>query len=424
MATLPTEAQAQAEAVLVMAKWKATRAFGASYVALHNAISDGTYPDNALAVEAAIAAARAALEAMLLNPLLRNELLPILQSWQKVLTNPSLDPATMYQNLYQRMVDSAQYVLSRGVTFGSIAAGANQGNGTILRLTVDENGFAIDSVTPETKRLTCVSDEHSGAVLQQEVFRLEGEAVGSILDILGSGQILRNLTALSGKSTSTYLTNPSFDVINGGSDAVPDEILGWTISDIANVEVGRNTGEFYRSYQGVTDPGGLLLKDDELVSQSLRQRNVQVNPAVPMYLQIAVKRLTGADGTGTLRLGAVEHAVSIPTLTVDEWTIIRIGPSTENWFKNWNEDNPAIEFEWAGRTAGQMRIDDVVFGPWTAFDSSWWAAVGGDSPFLRDDNFSVNDTSTEAGEINYWMWRAAGVYFPHDTGSTVTWVGP
>jgi hypothetical protein len=229
---------------------------------------------------------------------------------------------------------------------------------------------------------------------------------------------------MSAKSTSAFLDNPSFSSISGGTDAVPTGILGWDVSTIANVEVTRNTGEYYRDYRGDTSPAGLELKADVTVSQNMNRRGVRVDPNWPYYLQVAWSRQNSCDGTLTLALGSQSQAVAVSTGVNGDWNILKIGPGVANWVENWNEEDPLVSIALAGRTTGSVIVDDVVFGPFFRFDRTYIAIVGGDTPFLLDDAFSWTDTGGTSGILQYWSWRAFGRYLPHSTGATVTWADP
>ena len=75
------------------------------------------------------------------------------------------------------------------------------------------------------------------------------------------------------------------------------------------------------------------------------------------------------------------------------------------------------------RSGEELLIDDVLFVPWTPFDGSWYVIVGNPTKFLLDDKFTWNDSATDS-VIQRWLWRAYGVYLPHDVTSGITITDP
>lgn len=427
--TLPTEAD-------LLTIWRAcvdvleeTRKFGNvnadNFVDKANVAILALAPDHQSAVGGALAAARARLASCVSVEQAASILTPLLRTYARVIGVPDTSTDAMWDELYDYYVAQSKRVTTRAITFGSVTAGAsNAGTGTLLRLTKDAQNFDIEAVHIETKLARCVADEHSGGAEHEETFELRGEPLAfDALEYDGSGEIIRT-TAISARSTSRYLDNPSFSSLSGGTDASPTGILGWTVSTIANVEITRNTGEYYRDFVGDLSPGALELKNNVLVSQNLNRRNVRIDDTFPYFLQVAYNRQSSCDGTLTLRLGSKSASVVLSTATNNTWALLRIGPSSDNWFENWNEEDPTVEIELSGRTTGTVFVDDVLFGPFFRFDRTYIAIVGGATPFLSGDTFTWTDTGGATGVLQYWSWRAFGRYLPHSTGGTVTWAEP
>jgi len=430
MATLPNESQTQAIWSAAVDLHEEARKFGNvnsdNYVGLENTLSDALFADHANEVLAALTANRRALSSSIAREGVAAVYRPLLRTYMRVIGKPIRADDLMLDDLYDWCIANARYVTSRGISFGAVSAGTNVGNGTVHRITTDARGYGIDAVHAETKRARCIGDEHSGASEHEEVFVFEGEPFAKdLLELDGSGLVSGAVSALSARASNRFLDNASFSTLGGGTDGTPTSIFGWDINTIANVELGRGSGEFYRDFLGDTSPAGLKLKGNAIVSQNLNRRAVTVDPRYPYYLQAAVKRASSATGTITLRLGASSATVSLASLTNDVWNILRIGPGTANWFENWNEEDPTVEIELSSYGgSGHAWVDDVVFGPFTRFDMTYVAVVGGDTPFLRDDSFSFADTDGGAGKIQRWLWRTFGRYLPHSTGATVTWADP
>lgn len=425
MATLPTETQLQTVWSNLVAKLDAVKTFGSSYVTLDNTLSDSLYPDHALAESAATAATRAALASMLGGGgAVQAQFLPLLRTYARVINVPDTDPAAQFQKVYQYMVDTSKTVKSRGITYATPAAGgSNVGVGTVRRLTVDENGFNLEACACELKTIKCVQDEHSGAPKYQETFSLTGTALKKDdLENTASG-FNGSASAISGAVSAAIISNPSFDNYSGTA-AVPTAITGWTCSDLTKLELGDGSGEYYRDFSGAPTPAGLILKPGTYtVSQALSLRNVQVNPFIPYWFQVAVKRRSSCTGTIQMTVGAQSVSVDLSTLTNDVWTILKIGPTTANWYKNWKADGAAITFTMTSIATGTAIIDDFLFAPFSQFDGTWVAIVGGPTPYLRDDVYTYTDTDGGTGKIQYFAYRAFSRWFP-STGATPTWSDP
>lgn len=425
MATLPSKTQTQAIWTDVVGKLKASRTHGTAYVTLDNTISDALYPDHARAMQVALASTRAALASMLSVGAANAQLAPLLLTYNRVIGKAANDQAAQFRDLYDDMVENSMTVKSRGITFATPAAGgSNVGVGSIHRVTTDANGFPIESVHCEAKSATCVADEHSGGVRREETFQLRGSALlKDDLENTNSG-IVTTAKAISGLVTSQLLSNPSFDILGGGTDAIPTSITGWTVTTIGDVQIDRTAGEYYRDYVGATSPGSLLLENNNAVSQALSVRAVQMAPRTPYYCQVAVKRNSSCDGTLTLALGNSSASVALNTLTNGEWSILKLTLGTANWFENFNENDLTLSVTLASRTTGTCNIDDVLLAPFSRFDGSWVAIVGAQTEFLRDDVFTWTDTDGGTGNVQYHTWRAFGDYLPSTSGATPTWAEP
>lgn len=425
MATLPTETVLQSIWSSLVAKLQATRTFGTSFVALDNTLSDALYPDHALAEGTAMAGTRANLASMLGGGgAVQAQFLPLLRTYARVIGIPDTDPGIQFQKVYQWLVDNSKTVKSRGITFASAAAdGGNLGSGNIRRLTVDPNGFNIEAVACEAKSMKCIQDQHSGAPKFQETFQLCGSPMlKDDLENTNSG-FNGSANAISGAESAALISNPSFDQVTG-DDATPDSIVGWEVSNIALVEVGRNSTEYYRDYAGVSDPGGLICKPGTFtVSQALSLRNVQIDPFTPYWFQVAIRRVGACTGTVQMTVGGQSVSVNLTTLTQDTWQILKIGPTSANWYQNWKAENAAITFTFTSIAVGTVILDDFLFAPFTPFDGTWVAIVGGTTPYLRDDLYTWTDTDGGTGKIQYFAYRAFSRWFP-STGATPTWADP
>ena len=82
-----------------------------------------------------------------------------------------------------------------------------------------------------------------------------------------------------------------------------------------------------------------------------------------------------------------------------------------------------ITIELASNTTGDLLVDDFLLGPMTRVDGAWVAIVGGATPFVLRDVFTVTDTSTDTGIIQTQFAKSLGYYLPHLSSSN-TWADP
>jgi hypothetical protein len=65
----------------------------------------------------------------------------------------------------------------------------------------------------------------------------------------------------------------------------------------------------------------------------------------------------------------------------------------------------------------------VILAGYSLVDGTYWAIVGGRTPFLLRDRFDVTDTlpgTVNAASIQFWLYRTFGRYWPSDPAPTIT----
>ncbi|ANS05696.1 hypothetical protein [uncultured Mediterranean phage] len=394
-----------------------------NWVDLENALVTAMESDFADQMLASTAQSRTFLANALSNENAANMILPHLRSYVRhTVGSPELNNIQkMAERLYQHMVDNSLSVNSRNFSYGSPSAGGgNTGDGVVTRLNTDTNNHLIENQHVDAKIVTCRADQSSGTNEHEESFEFQGAAPGRDgLQLSGSGKSKR-IAALSARNS--LLNNPSFSQF-GNTAAAPDDITDWTSSVTVNsTNYSLDNTNIYRDFQG-DDPYALNIKVSGNLTQQLSVRNTKLRPGVPYMLQVAWNRQVGS-GAGTLliRMGSQNNSVVAAAQT--GWQLLSV-PSTfgqNNWFPNFNEQDLDIAIEWT-RTSGDLLLDDVLLVPATGFDGSWYWVVGGATPFLRDDSFTFTDT--EGGAIlQYWFFRATGLYLPSDNGGSETWSDP
>jgi hypothetical protein len=354
-------------------------------------------------------AIRAQLAGAITSGAIQGMLGPILLTWAKFVSSEAapVDIAGVIDIVYARMVASADRVLYRNFTRGAVtASGSPAGTGTIYRLNVDENNLPLEASFAEVKTLRCVRDANSGADKHEEVFRIQGAAPAKdVLDLSSGGSGLdRELRAQSARDS--LLQNPSFE--NG---SLSTALTGWSWNGTVSTDLELDTTNYYRDYIGETTPASLKLKANGILSQALSVKRTRLNPLKPYYLQLAYNRQVGAgDGTLRIRLGA--QTVTVALVAQTGWNILKIPVDYKLWYKSLAEQSMDITVELASRTTGYVEVDDVLLLEWVPIDGGWWLAVGGATPWLRDDLYTATDTEAGGGKIQAVMHRGFGRSLP------------
>jgi hypothetical protein len=411
------------------------RKYAATHTAAGSAINVG---DNYLNMEDALVAsikgeyAREKIDAILTyRAAVNNALLaapvvlyPHLREYMRYAGYPDTEIKAMLTRLYQYFADNSYTVNSRGFTFGTPAAGgSNTGTGTVNRLNVDERGYDIENqsgtVAGMLKTAECVADATTGTNQHEEAFDLYGPSPDrDDLRVVGVRRTMR-VYAKAAPASYPYISNPSFES-NSGTDGSAftsaSQLDNWTMSNYSKITP--IASDYYRGYKGCSTPRCLSFSADVNITQALSRVNAKFSPYVPAYFQVAFKRVSSCNGTLTITLGAKSTSVALSAQS--GWTILRLGPSSDNWFKNWNNSAPAVTLALSGRSTGSLLVDDIILCPYDVFDGGWYAVVGGATAFLRRDKFTFSDlVSVAEGIIQYWLYRAWGFYLPHcATGQT------
>lgn len=325
-------------------------------------------------------------------------------------------------HLYEDFITNSKSVNSREISHGSPSAGSNIGSGTINRLFVDENGYEIENIHTESLTAECVRDEHLGAEEHREVWRIRGENLQPDQIVVDGSGIDEEVKSIA--SDDSLISNPSWSQ-RSGTDDTPTELTDWTVNSIANFDL--NTTDYYReSSENDSTPKSLQINADEVVSQAFSVNNVTLDRYRPYYAQIAYNRSVGsANGTLLFRVGTRQASVALGGAGAG-WNILRIAIGIGNWPKRFaNEGNPRVEVILTGRTTGYVLVDDIVFAPYVNVGGTYYAPVGGATPFLRGDSFSWTDSLGGADAIiQYYLFLAFGFALPAVTGAAETWADP
>jgi len=432
---LPSEADIQA-AIGYLFKSDATlndflSTTATTWITREQTFLDSIPSDASPAVQQAAARRRAALDQALRST---SDIAQELLTTYARVAGLKLGPGDFFDELTRYMIANAKTVKNRAFSYGTFAAGSpNVGAagtvaGAIIRLTKDENNLTIESGFAEAKKAECIRDANTGAQRHQEVFRVAGAQAGKdALELIGTGRFT-DVECLSPQNTASFVPNASFEnVVESGG--VLSSIVGWTAASIGNVV--SVTSDYYRDNPLATTQRCLRFSTNTSIYIPFTELRFSWPYKVPLYAQLAFKRESSCDGNLKLTVGNVTLTVALAAQS--GWTIARwpaTTPTTSAWFKNWDKAAPvatpsdaAIKIELESRTTGTLLIDDLIFGPYAPVDGAWVALVGGTTPFLKDDIFTVTDTSPDTGLIQTIFARRFGRYLPHTSGAA-TWADP
>lgn len=360
----------------------------------------------------------------------RQALIPCVREYGKLIQSDLRNPDAIFQDICRYMRANSLTVNSRGITYNSFSAGGgNTGDGTWQRLTVDEYGDNLEAVTIELKTIRCVQDGNLGANRHEEAFDLYGvEGPKDWLDIAnaGTGRRLRNVRAVHAGSGSwgSRLVNSSFTNYTSGG-TVTTLYRGWTIHGSTS-NFGTDTTNYYRGHPGDGDaPRSLIFTGNDKITQKLSVSGTRLRRDIPMYCRVMYNRQVGSgDGTLTLRCGSASANVSLVAQT--GWNELKIAVGTSCWPANFYEDEIDIEIELSSNTTGSVRVQDVIFAPWTFWDGAWVIGIGGAVPFVLEDVFTSTDSGGTAAsaKVQYYNWLAGFGYMPSVANGSETWSDP
>jgi hypothetical protein len=338
-------------------------------------------------------------------------LLPILRHYGKVIDVPDRDPDGLLDRLYKHFHTNTITIQSRQITYDTTPTlgGSNVGDGTIHRLTVDENAYNLEACHVETKTARCEVDQNTGADVGEEIFELYGGYPGADAnEVQGSG-LSAALPCYSARHS--LLRNASFsDLTDGGVGTALTALDNWTAaSDIGNLS---SSATVYRTAVGDATPRSISFDANETITQKLSTNRQKLEADTPYYLQVALSRdSSGADGDLEIRLGTTTKSVDLTTLHASNWTVHRLDLDENLWYQQFAEDDLAVDIQLSGGATFGCLVDEALLVPFVPFDGTWWAAIGGETAFLEGDTLAWTDT--EVGSvIQWWLWLAFGWYLP------------
>jgi len=326
----------------------------------------------------------------------------------------------LFRMLYDWFVAKSYTVESRAITYDTATAGgSNTGNGTITRLTVDENAHNLEACTVEKKLFRCVADQNSGVQEHAEVFEVLGQAASfdAVLRANYGSGASANTTIISKNAGSgaggSLLSNSSFSDYDAAAAA---KFTSWTEAS-GGSNLTQETTTVYRSFPGEQTSAAMKISGNAKVTQALSAMKVRrLDADTPYQLRLMYNRAAGSgDGTLTIRCGSNSKAVALSAQT--GWNELILDFDENLWFRNFNEDPMDVEVELASNTTGYVLVDDAIFAPLDLIDGTYWFLRGNNTShtsWLVDDVFEFTDTggAPATGKLQWWLYVAGLGYLP------------
>ena len=364
----------------------------------------------------------------------------ILESWvayNRHLAGGVATDAGCFPEIYRYLNDNTGSVESRVFVNGAVVAGGgNTGTGTIRRVLVDGQGYAIQNRHAQLVSARCVLDGNTGTVRHGARFEFKGppqNPLGGFLPFKsastqGNGAV-QLMDAHHASTQGNLIVNGSFDAVTvaagqptTGADAAlasGDSIDNWTANTVTNL--GSSVDNVYREEPGVTASKLLIVETNVLLTQEWEALGISAVPGTAYWAQIALQRKSTADGTFTCRVGALTFSVDVTTLTNDVWTLL-VPTANENLYgENLTETGATNEIQLASNTTGDVWADSFMACPMETFDAIPYAPVSGATEFLlsTEDRFTFTDTLSAEGILGLWLFLLFGVMLPHNATPTI-----
>lgn len=342
----------------------------------------------------------------------RSLVTPVLRELARVGYNSTASTVTQaLKDIRQGMVDGTETVRYRNHTFGAISAGgSNNGDGTVLRLTVDKDGEELEggAANAGVTKIEITADYLGGRSMGNEQATVYGGGQVPV-DQLDVGTCPGETLSLTVNRPQDpgLLTNANFATSSGSGASL--EFSGWTLSDAEDFEAETST-----TFQGIQN---IEFIDNDNFLQHIS--SATLDPNRPVFAAVWFQRVSSCDGDLTLRLGTQTETVSLSAQT--GWNLLTLGDgtSTKGWYENFQEDYNGnglrVQVTLASRTTGSLIIGGVIVAQPVLFDGKFYLALSGDTNFLRDDYFTFTDSVVNTGRTQYWLARLFGEYFPQAT---------
>lgn len=304
--------------------------------------------------------------------------------------------------------------------------GVNVGNGTVLRLLVDEDGFPLENTHAETFSLEVVTDRQGGADLWRETFEVKGKPKPDSLTLYqaGFGSGLRSgdgrqpyLASASPDDTKEFLLNSSFSAYGGSDPAAPTSLTGWTFlaGAVTDVEIDQTAADLYQEGLDESTPGALKVKASITIQQKLSDSRRSNLEGAPVYIEVPLKGDLAGGWTGDVRIdwGSKSKTITLDGTEVGWFTTLKLPVDKNLYLKNYNQDDIGLKITVTKTSAAATRllIDSIKVVRWKAYDNQWILPISGRTAWLKGDRGVFADTETGA-KIQRMFHRGLGASLP------------
>jgi len=348
----------------------------------------------------------------------------------------STDIDTVLAALIQAALDGAESFTANVVTVGSVtAASSNIGNGRCLvdatldgynaptqnsQANQNYNGLLSQLVVPsETVLFTCKQDSgQSGVPEGSEVWDWQGGPSWPLFDYHPQGSGTGpGLTTANG---STLGSNMGFESFSANLPT------SWTaVAGVAGTDFAQDTSLFYRGSSSLKLIGTGLVQPE--LSQALSP--VLFNSR-RRYLVTLAARATGAIGgtpkfrarfTGTGYTAGSTEKIDIfaNTIATGSWSLLNFYINIPNvvptdWAIDFGIYNAALT------AATQVNVDAMTITPVPYWGGVNAQIMGGSTPFVIGDRFSLTISNNNAGVFQTFLGNAYGVQMPTSGSPTIS----
>lgn len=402
--------------------------------------------DFAQALRGGVRNDRAAVASVLSSANVRANLVPLLREMGTAINSRAAKNGTIdriWQDLYDHMHANSLKWKSRNLTLGNVTVGgSNVGNGSVVRLYIDENGYEMEGWWPDVYTLKCERDARQTGTKGVEYFQLDGRAESLDAAVrtgsgLGTGP---NIVTLTSRDSQRYLRNPAWtdhtSTAAVGSPAAPTVLGAWTpTSSLSNFRIDYDI--VYRAFAEPGETKNVSIRfnsADTLTQDVVTTGNGRFDPDTPYVIAVPIYRRDSCDRNCVITFGGVSRTYALTSQTNSTWALVYLlaTPGQNYWPKNFNANTFNASFQMTGGSTGTFHLGPVIVSPFTRVGARgdarrgrgamghYLSVIGGPTPFVKGDLFTITDTepSPRDGENQHWLaWSGRG-YGPHDSSAS------
>lgn len=344
-------------------------------------------------------AARASLVVNFLRSFLDPFFLGILANTESVHT----DVVAGWDDIRQWFIDNSETIKSRAITFDTTPTTSGTGDPTWRRLTVDKDGFNIESVYAENITAKPIEVQPNVAVGETQ-YQLTTPSTFDLFSLKIAAE--KNSRALSGvvsslNSDNEYISTSSFEIGDAASASLAS-FGAWiiTAAALANVEIiedghietvqGRNVGTS-------RSPEATVKFAARLKATMSFYQDIATLSESPKDWAFSVRRPAGTTaGTITMKVGSNSTCVAdfSDSVTYPDDTWVRVFPTlNENlWPDNFAENKTRVEFQLTLTTGTHVDISNANMQDMTQFNGTYIRALPGTTPTNKNYRAVFNDS--------------------------------